>query len=138
MGPDLDLLEDGRCAFAMFCHREDGDVWELTENTHNPKYKAEAIKAASDCPTGRLVAIDKTGKIIEPEYETAIEILQDPGKGVSGPIFVKGNIPIESSDGDTYEIGKNSTGWKRIVSIRCYFKTTVPQSKVCIDPPTYQ
>lgn len=103
-GPKLDLLDDSRCAFARFCHREDGNVWELTENSDNPKHRAEAIIAASDCPTGRLVALDETGKAIEPEYEPAIEILQDPKKGVSGPIFVKGNIPIEASDGHVYEI----------------------------------
>ena len=103
-GPDLDLLDDNRCAFARFCHREDGNVWGLTENSDNPKYRAEAIIAASECPSGRLVAYDKTGKPIEPNYEPSIEILQDSEKEVSGPIFVKGNIPIESSEGHTYEI----------------------------------
>lgn len=103
-GPDLDLLDDERCAFARFCHREDGNVWELTEQSDNPKYREEAIKAASDCPAGRLVAVDKTGKMIEPEYEPSIEILQDPQRGVSGPLFVKGNIPIESSEDFTYEV----------------------------------
>jgi CDGSH-type Zn-finger protein len=108
-GPNLDLMDDHRCAFARFCHREDGNVWELTENSANPIYREEAIIAASDCPAGRLVAIDKTGAHIEPEYQPAIEILQDPGKGVSGPIFVKGNIPIEAADGDIYEIRNRVT-----------------------------
>ncbi|WP_075364072.1 CDGSH iron-sulfur domain-containing protein [Desulfosporosinus metallidurans] len=108
-GPDLDLLDDNRCAFARFCHREDGKVWELTENSNNPKYREEAIIAASECPAGRLVAYDKTGKAIEPEYEPSIEILQDPEKEASGPIFVKGNIPIESSEGYTYEIRNRVT-----------------------------
>ena len=108
-GPDLDLLDDNRCAFARFCHREDGKVWELTENSNNPKYREEAIIAASECPAGRLVAYDKTGKALEPEYEPSIEILQDPEKEASGPIFVKGNIPIESSEGYTYEIRNRVT-----------------------------
>lgn len=108
-GPDLDLLDDNRCAFARFCHRENGKVWELTENSNNPKYREEAIIAASECPAGRLVAYDKTGKAIEPEYEPSIEILQDPEKEASGPIFVKGNIPIESSEGYTYEIRNRVT-----------------------------
>lgn len=104
-GPGLDLSDDNRCAFARFCHREGGSVWELTEKSDDPKSREEAIIAASECPAGRLVAIDKkTGKAIEPEYEPSIEILQDPEKGVSGAIFVKGNIPIESSDGFTYEV----------------------------------
>ncbi len=103
-GPDLYLLDDNRCAFTRFCHREHGKVWDLTENSHNPIYREEAITAASECPTGRLVAYDKSGKAIEPEYEPSIEILQDPEKQASGPISVKGNIPIESSDGYVYEL----------------------------------
>ncbi|HWQ41390.1 MAG TPA: CDGSH iron-sulfur domain-containing protein, partial [Desulfosporosinus sp.] len=103
-GPDLYLLDDNRCAFARFCHQEHGKVWDLTENSHNPIYKEEAIRAATECPAGRLVVYDKTGKEIEPEYEPSIEILQDPEKEASGPISVKGNIPIESSDGYVYEI----------------------------------
>lgn len=103
-GPGIDLLDDNRCAFARFCHKEDGRVWELTLSSDDPKYKEEAIEAACDCPAGRLVALDKTGKVIEPDYDSSIQITQDPEKESSAGIFVKGNIPIESSDGQTYEI----------------------------------
>jgi CDGSH-type Zn-finger protein len=102
-GQNLDLLDDYRCARARFCHREDGDAWELTENSGNPKNKEEAIHAAKDCPSGRLVAVEKSGKAIEPEYKPSIEIIQDPEKRVSSGIFVKGYIPIESADGTLYE-----------------------------------
>ena len=112
-GPNLDLLDDNRCAFARFCHRDDGDVWKLTKKSDNPKDREEAIKAASECPAGRLVAMDKMGKAIEPEYEPAIDIIQDTKKGASGGIFVKGNIPIEAADGHIYEIRN------RVVLCRC-------------------
>lgn len=104
VGPNLDLLDDDRCAFARFCHREEGNVWELTDKSDNPKYREEAIKAANNCPAGRLIAVDKDGNIIEPKFEPSIEILQDPERGVSAPIYVKGNIPIESSENFTYEV----------------------------------
>ena len=103
-GPDLDLLDDGRCAYARFCHREKGNVWELTRASDDPEARAQAIIAACDCPTGRLVALDRDGSPIEPAFEPAIEILEDPQEGVSGPLFVKGNIPIQSSDGTVYEV----------------------------------
>lgn len=103
-GPGIDLMDDSRCAYARFCHEEHGNVWELVENSDVPRYRDEAISAACNCPSGRLVAVEKDGRMIEPEYEPAIEILQDPQEGVSGPIFVKGNIPIESSDGFVYEV----------------------------------
>lgn len=102
-GYAIDLLDDQRCAFSRFCHREKGNVWELTVKSDNEENKKEAIKAAGDCIAGRLVATDKAGKAIEPEYEPSIDIIQDPEKGVSAGIFVKGNIPIESSDGYIYE-----------------------------------
>jgi len=103
-GSMVDLLDDNRCAFARFCHRGKGNVWELIEDSNNKESKKEAIQGASDCPAGRLVAVEKSGKTIEPTYEPSIEIIQDPEKGVSAGIFVKGNIPIESSDGEVYEI----------------------------------
>ena len=102
-GPGVDLLDDDRCAYARFCHREKGNVWQLTRSSDSEACRAEAIEAANDCPTGRLVAVDKDGNTIEREYEPSIEILQDPEEGVSAGIFVKGNIPIESSDGELYE-----------------------------------
>ena len=103
-GPGLDLLDDHRCAFARFCHREQGNVWELTAHSGNETLKNEAILAANECPAGRLVAAEKDGNQHEPEYEPSIDILQDPEEGVSAGIFVKGNIPIESSDGHIYEV----------------------------------
>jgi CDGSH-type Zn-finger protein len=112
-GPGLDLLDDSRCAFARFCHREKGNVWELVKNSDNPAAKEEAIAAANECPAGRLVAVDKEGNPIEPKYEPSIDILQDPEKGVSGGIFAKGNIPIEFSDGHIDELRN------RVVLCRC-------------------
>lgn len=103
-GPGLDLLDDNRCAFGRFCHSDKGKVWELIENTDKEGYREKAIKASSECPAGRLTAVDKTGKEIEPEYEPSIEILQDPEQGASAGLFVKGRIPIESADGHLYEI----------------------------------
>lgn len=103
-GIGIDLMDDNRCAFARFCHRDNGNVWELTENSYNAENTHEAIRAASDCPTGRLTAVDKTGTVIEPEYEPSIAIIQDPEKGVSAGIFVRGNIPLESADGTEYEL----------------------------------
>ena len=108
-GPAVDLLDDNRCAYARFCHRKAGSVWELTRESDLGDNKMEAIKAASDCPTGRLVAMEKDGRLIEPEYEPSVNIIQDPEEKVSGGLFVKGGIPIESADGHIYEIRNRVT-----------------------------
>jgi CDGSH-type Zn-finger protein len=103
-GPDLDLLDDNRCAYARFCHAEHGTAWRLAMQSEDPEARAEAIEAASNCPTGRLLALDKQGNAYEKDYPPSIEILQDPENGVSSGIFVKGSIPIESSSGELYEV----------------------------------
>jgi len=109
-GPGIALLDDDRCAFARFCHSDKGNTWSLMEHSDRLEYKEKAIKTASDCPTGRLTAIDKeTGRAIEPEYEPSIDIIQDPEEGVSAGIFVKGGIPIEAADGELYEIRNRVT-----------------------------
>ena len=112
-GAGLDLLDDGRCAFARFCHRDSGDAWELAEDSASEFHHKEAIIAANECPAGRLTAVEKDGTIHEPDYSPAIEILQDPEERVSAGIFVKGSVPIESSDGSEYEIRN------RVVLCRC-------------------
>ncbi|MDR0350453.1 MAG: CDGSH iron-sulfur domain-containing protein [Coriobacteriales bacterium] len=104
-GPTLDLYDDNRCAFARFCHREDGEVWTLTEESGEPRLRDEAILASTECPAGRLVHHDKLDdyKEIEPELEPAISVLQDPERKVSAPLYVQGGIPLISAEGFTYE-----------------------------------
>lgn len=109
-GPDLDLYDDKPlCALARFCHMEEGSVWSLTKQSDDPEKRELAIKGATDCPAGRLVVFDKSGEEIEPELEPSIEVLQDPERGASGPLFIKGGIPIEGSDGYVYEIRNRVT-----------------------------
>lgn len=110
-GYDFDLLDvEKLCAFARFCHRASGDAWSLTEESENSLYREEAIKAACDCPAGRLVIVDRqTGKQIEPDYEPSIVIIQDPERQCSGPVWVRGGIPVISSDGYPYEIRNRIT-----------------------------
>lgn len=103
-GPGL-ILRDAQdlCSAARFCHLA-GGVWNNTEYSDDPEVRGLAIEGACNCPSGRLVVYDKkTGKAIEPELEPSISLLEDPYKGVSGPIFVKGGIPVESSDGTKLE-----------------------------------
>lgn len=104
-GMGVFLLDDNRCAFARFCHREDGDVWSMTERSGNPRIKGEAIRASSDCPAGRLVHIDtQDGTVYEPELAPRISVLQDAQKKVSGPLFVQGGVALISADGTMYEV----------------------------------
>ena len=103
-GPDLIMIDaEELCAKARFCHRA-GNTWNLTEKSDDSKSKEIAIQEACDCPSGRLVAWDKnTKKAIEPKFEPSISLTEAPYRKISGPLWVKGNIPIESANGTMYE-----------------------------------
>src|SRR4030042_3970554 len=103
-GPTLEL-DDAEIlsASARSCHRG-GGIWNLISKTEEPETRKTVIGDAGDCPSGRLVVRDKkTGKTIEPHLEKSIGLVEDPNIGVSGPIWVRGGIPVESEDGTTYE-----------------------------------
>lgn len=103
-GPEL-VLSDARefCVGASFCDRA-GGTWQLTQESDDPKSKKIAIEEACNCPSGRLVMHDKkTGLAIEPEFEPSISFIEDPNQEISGPIWVKGGVPIESAEGKEYE-----------------------------------
>lgn len=102
-GPGLTMLDDKRCALAKFCHREKGSAWTLTMSSNHKDCKDEAIAAACNCPTGRLVPLDEEGNEIENSYEPSIDIIQEPIQEVSSGIFVKGGIPLVSECGKVYE-----------------------------------
>lgn len=115
-GPNLILYDAYElCAGAGFCHRA-GTTWELAQKD-DKKSREIAIQETWDCPSGRLVAYDKK-KPIEADFKPTISITEDDGD--EGPIWVKGNIPIVSSDGTTYEIRN------RVTLCRCGKSTNKP------------
>jgi len=112
-GTTMTLLDDDRCAYARFCHREPGDVWQLTEADADPHNREEAIIGVSECIAGRLVEIDNDGKPLEAEAKPEISVIQDPAEMVSGPLYAHGPIPLIGADGFEYEVRN------RIALCRC-------------------
>ena len=109
VGPALDLTDVKElCAAARFCDRA-GGIWTLTRRSGNQEAKRTAIEEAGNCPAGRLVVWNKEGEPIEPGFEPSIVIVEDPQEEMSGPIWVRGGIPIESADGRIYEIRNRLT-----------------------------
>lgn len=109
-GPALKLTDaEVLCASARFCHRG-GGIWNLVPQSDNSDAKRIATEEAGDCPSGRLVVCDReTQKPIEPKLEQSIGLIEDPQMKVSGPIWVRGGILIESEDGKAYEIRNRVT-----------------------------
>lgn len=108
-GPKLTLKDaPSLCAHARFCDRA-GGIWELTRKSNEEKSKINAIDEACNCPSGRLVEIDKSShKRIEPVFDKSISATED-AEGIVGPLWVKGGIPIKSTKGKIYEIRNRVT-----------------------------
>jgi CDGSH-type Zn-finger protein len=103
-GPDLTLTDATiLCSAAGFCYRA-GGIWKLTLESSNPEARAIAIDEAAHCPSGRLVVYNKqTRDAVEPPFSPSIGLVEYPVEGVSGPVWVRGRIPVESADGSLYE-----------------------------------
>src|SRR5438552_10088793 len=115
----LDDVE-GLCAFARFCD-PGGKIWGLMREPDDPEVRKLIVREANQCPSGRLVVHDNaTHKPIEHELAPAIGVVEDPALGCSGPLWVQGGIPIESSDGKRHEIRN------RVALCRCGVSANKP------------
>lgn len=109
-GPALILADNEKyCAFARFCDAH-GQIWNLVQEAESEEEKELVRHEAGHCPSGRLVLFEKeTQKVFEPSFKPSISVLEDPAMKVSGPLWVKGGIRIESADGISYEIRNRVT-----------------------------
>ncbi len=97
------------CAFARFCD-PNGQVWEQVEHTDEPKVARNFVRQVNACPSGRLVAFDRaTGKAVEEVLPVSIGVVQDPAQDVSGPLWLRGGIPVVAADGFAYEVRNRVT-----------------------------
>ncbi len=109
-GPSVTLLDiEGLCASARFCHRA-GGIWKLVSESSKPEIKRIMIEEACDCPSGRLILIDKEKQErVEPASRRSIGLIEDPWAGVKGPIWIRGCVPIVSSGGNQYVLRNRVT-----------------------------
>jgi CDGSH-type Zn-finger protein len=120
-GPTMTLSDaENLCAFARFCD-PGGQIWNLIEQTDDPKTRELVIREANNCPAGRLVVKDKkSGETIEHELPPSIGVVEDPALGCSGPLWVRGGITVESHDGKPYEVRN------RVTLCRCGASSNMP------------
>jgi Iron-binding zinc finger CDGSH type len=50
-----------------------------------------------------------TGQPLEPALPVSIGLIEDPVEGVSGPLWLRGGIPVTSADGFEYEVRQRVT-----------------------------
>jgi CDGSH-type Zn-finger protein len=109
-GPALALLDARHlCADARFCD-PNGKVWNQVAHTDDPQVRSTFLRQVHDCPAGRLTAFDKAaGKAIDSDVPVSIGLVEDPTQECSGPIWLRGGIPLTSADGYRYEVRNNAT-----------------------------
>jgi len=109
-GPVIAMADaEALCGFARFCDRA-GNVWNTVSQVATHHERAAFIAQVGQCPSGRLVALDpQTGEAIEPRLPPSVALVEDPGQGVAGPIWVRGGIEIVGSDGIGWEVRNRVT-----------------------------
>ena len=109
-GPEVVVSDNEKlCAYARFCDAC-GRVWTIVGKATTEEEKNIFYHETGFCPGGRLIGWDrKTGQEYEPKFDPSIGLIEDPLIKVSGPIWVKGGIRIESADGRSYEIRNRVT-----------------------------
>jgi hypothetical protein len=95
--------------------------------------KDNCIRNSFDCPSGRLVVVDKEGgEVLEPVMGQAIGVIEDPAIGVEGPLWLRGGIPVYSAEGKPYEVRN------RMTLCRCGKSTIKPFCDSSHYPEEYQ
>jgi CDGSH-type Zn-finger protein len=109
-GPVLQLTDaESLCAFARFCDPH-GQVWGQVAHTDDPKVRAMFVEQVNACPSGRLVAWDKTtGRPVEEALPVSIGLVEDPEQQSSGPLWLRGGIAVVGGDGFEYEVRNRVT-----------------------------
>jgi CDGSH-type Zn-finger protein len=109
-GPAMILTDvEHLCAFARFCD-PNGQVWSQVDRSDDLATREMFIRQVGNCPSGRLVAWDKAAKKpVEPELPISIGLIEDPAQQCSGPIWLRGGIPVVSADGFAYEVRNRIT-----------------------------
>jgi len=109
-GPEMQLLDaQALCAFARFCD-PNGQVWNQVNETEKPGVRETFIRQVGNCASGRLVARDRSNlQDIEPHLPISIGLVEDPAQACSGPLWLRGRIPVTAADGFHYEVRNRVT-----------------------------
>jgi CDGSH-type Zn-finger protein len=113
-GPEMQLLDaEPLCALARFCD-PNGQVWNQVGQTQSPDVRSTFIRQVGNCASGRLVARDRsTQEDVEPHLPRSIGLVEDPAQGCSGPLWLRGRIPVTAADGFQYEVRNRVTLCRR-------------------------
>jgi CDGSH-type Zn-finger protein len=90
--------DESLCAGYAFCDSH-GGVWREIAKSADPEVKARLQRQIANCPSGRLqYTLEHSSAPAERHYDPTIAMIPD------GPLWVLGGVPVETTDGFTYEV----------------------------------
>jgi CDGSH-type Zn-finger protein len=109
-GPTMMLTDvEALCAFGRFCD-PNGKVWNQVARSNDAEVRRTFVRQVNNCPAGRLVAWERgTNRAVENPLPKSIGLVEDPVQGVSGPLWVRGGIPVHAAEGFVYEVRNRMT-----------------------------
>lgn len=112
-GPTMDMTDNPVfCSVARFCDAR-GKAWSNVKRTDTDEGRDIVGSEAMMCPSGRLVAIEKSEgdpRALEPEFDPQeIGLIEDPTENCSGPLWVQGGVEVVGADGEAYEVRNRVT-----------------------------
>ena len=103
-GEGITLTDDTTlCADSGFCGTRLTNVWDMAGRTGDPEVRDALERMAKFCPSGRLEVSKSGGEPIELEFTPSIAPVPN------GPLWVRGGIAVEATDGFVYEIRNRVT-----------------------------
>jgi CDGSH-type Zn-finger protein len=109
-GPRVTVTDDrDLCAEARFCDAH-GGLWNRVGKADDAEEAAGVVAQARLCPGGRYTPWDNaSGVALEPDLEPSVGLVEDPSLECSGPLWVRGGVPVTSADGTMYEVRNRVT-----------------------------
>jgi CDGSH-type Zn-finger protein len=97
-GGDVELTDDkSLCWHAGYCVREHTKAWDLVSRERDDDEDRLLSDMVHRCPSGRL-ELRRASGVDEPDLSPSIAVVDD------GPLWIRGGIPVEAADGETWEV----------------------------------
>jgi CDGSH-type Zn-finger protein len=100
------------CMNSGFCRNRDRGIEEMLPDTDDSEVRELVMAMIERCPSGSYTySIQEGDADIEPDYPQQIALTTEVTSDgpIEGPLWVTGNIPIERSDGQPFEIRNRVT-----------------------------
>lgn len=100
------VMTDDRsiCSHAGYCGDRSTTVWRMIRRTSDPEVRARLERMVELCPSGSLAyAPTRDAPAVEPDLGVGIAVAED------GPLWVRGEVRVESADGFVYEVRNRVT-----------------------------